>query len=410
MKVIILDWDSFGDMEPIFKKRGYEVAKCPINIKADQAQIKKQDAFLREMMTGAFNGNKPDYVFSFNYLPFASIVCQEYEVPYISWVYDSPYLAIYSYTTPNPVNRIFMFDYGIYQEFASNGIETVHYLPMAVNTEVLEKRCGKIGENIPGVNGYKPSFLNMPAGRTSLDADVSFVGSLYTESWNRLYDKFDSVSPYAKGYLDAIIEAQKNVYGENFLEKLLTPEIIDEMQKAYPCDPNSLDVMTPAQIYSLFVLSRQVTSLERTEILKVLGERLPSKKLMLYTIDKSAKIKGWKNFGPVEYFNEMPQVFRCSKINLNITLRSILTGIPLRSFDIMGAGGFLMTNYQTEYNEYFVAGEDYDYYENYEDLATKVEYYLSHDKERREIAVNGCRKVRSEHTFDKRLDEMESYL
>ena len=35
----------------------------------------------------------------------------------------------------------------------------------------------------------------------------------------------------------------------------------------------------------------------------------------------------------------MPEVFRKSKINLNITLRSIISGISLRVYDILGAGG-----------------------------------------------------------------------
>lgn len=410
MNIIILDWDSFGDMEPVFLRRGYKVAKCSVEVKADDEKIKKQDECLRELIKNAFGSDKPDYVFSFNYYPFASITCQEFDIPYISWIYDSPFLAIYSYTVINPVNRIFVFDYSVYQEFVQNGIETVHYMPLGVDTYALNRKCGKVGENVPGASKYKPSHLNLPNGRFSLDADVAFVGSLYTESWNRLYDKFSTVSPYTKGYLDSIIQAQKHVYGENFLEKLLTPEIIDDMQKAYPCDPNSLDVMTPSQIYSQFVLSRQVTSLERTEILTMLGKQLNDKKLRLYTVDKSVKIDGWKNIGPVEYFEEMPQVFRCSKINLNITLRSIVTGIPLRAFDIMGAGGFLLTNYQAEYDEYFVANEDYVFYEDYEDLLNKVDYYLTHEKERQEIALNGCSKVRENHTLDKRLDDMESFL
>ena len=32
----------------------------------------------------------------------------------------------------------------------------------------------------------------------------------------------------------------------------------------------------------------------------------------------------------VDYYSEMPVIFRKSRINLNITLRSITTGIPLR--------------------------------------------------------------------------------
>lgn len=34
----------------------------------------------------------------------------------------------------------------------------------------------------------------------------------------------------------------------------------------------------------------------------------------------------------------------------------------------------------------------------------KAEYYLSHEKERQEIAENGYRKVKQRHTYKERLD------
>ena len=57
--------------------------------------------------------------------------------------------------------------------------------------------------------------------------------------------------------------------------------------------------------------------------------------------------------GGVDTLKEMPKVFRQSKINLNLSTRSIKTGIPQRVWDILGAGGFLITNYQNELNKYF---------------------------------------------------------
>ena len=54
----------------------------------------------------------------------------------------------------------------------------------------------------------------------------------------------------------------------------------------------------------------------------------------------------------------MPLIFRESKINLNITLRSITSGMPLRALDIMGAGGFLLSNYQQELAENYIDGEE----------------------------------------------------
>ena len=47
------------------------------------------------------------------------------------------------------------------------------------------------------------------------------------------------------------------------------------------------------------------------------------------------------------------------KIYLNMTIKPIQTGLPLRIFDIMGCGGFLMTNYQAELPEYFEIGTDW---------------------------------------------------
>ena len=95
-----------------------------------------------------------------------------------------------------------------------------------------------------------------------------------------------------------------------------------------------------------------------------------------------------------------------SKINLNISLKSIKTGIPLRAFDIMGSGGFLLTNYQQELFEYFSPDEDFVYYNTYEDLIGKVEYYLSHERERMEIMRSGTEKVLREHTMKMRAEEM----
>ncbi len=40
----------------------------------------------------------------------------------------------------------------------------------------------------------------------------------------------------------------------------------------------------------------------------------------------------------------------------------------------------------------------------------KTEYYLSHDKERRDMALSAQNKIRTDHTLSARLDAMETYL
>lgn len=381
MKILYLEWNSFcnEDMFEILHEMGHEVVKIPFNNKnIPEDEVKK-------LLSKYINANDCDFLFSFNYFPAVSNCCQELGVKYAAWVYDNPHIHAYSYTVLNSCNFIFLFDYAMFEELKSAGIQTVYYLPLAVN----EKRLSGLK------NGSKE--------KSKYSCDVSFVGSLYSEPKHRLYDKFQNVNGYTKGYLDGLIEAQRRVYGYNFLQEMLTSDIVEEMQKAYPTDPNASTVLTPEAIYADYVLARQVTALERQEILRLIALKY---QVNLYTYDKNVKIPGVSNKGMVDYYDDMPYVFMNSKVNLNITLRSIKTGIPLRAMDIMGNGGFLLTNYQEELFEYFEPDKDFVYYEDYEDLLDKMEYYLAHDDERRQIAANGCAKVRSEHTMQKRIESI----
>lgn len=85
---------------------------------------------------------------------------------------------------------------------------------------------------------------------------------------------------------------------------------------------------------------------------------------------------------------------------------SIQTGFPLRTWDILGCGGFLLSNFQQELCEYFVPGEDFVYYESADDAVEKVAYFLSHENERIEIAHNAVEKIAAYHTFNHRVEEM----
>lgn len=384
MKLLFLEWNSLcnEDMIPAFERMRHVV----VRVLYDERNPKEEQhaKINKELDKGGF-----DFIFSFNYFPDISELCMEKGIKYVAWVYDSPYINLYSYTVINPCNYIFIFDYAVYEELHLGNISTVYYLPMAVSARRLS------------------SIKNTELMRRKHQCDVALVGSLYTEEKHNLYKKFDTVYPFVKGYLDGIINAQLQVYGCNFIQELLTPDIVDEMQKVYPTNPNALTATTPEFIYSEYVLNRRVTALERQAVLERLSKE---HKVHVYTHDRNAMIGNTKNLGPVDYYDEMPYVFMNAGINLNITLRSIKTGIPLRAMDIMGCGGFLMTNYQQEFFEYFKDGEEFDFYASMEELQDKTAFYLQHEEIRKKVAQAGCRLVREEHTFEKRIESMLSVL
>lgn len=376
MKILYIDWDSFGreDMKEAFLTEGHDLKCFPFSNREG-----RHDSSTETALRAAIHSFQPDFIFSFNYFPLISSVCSAESVKYLSWVYDSPYVMLYSYTVINPCNLIFVFDRALCEQFNRNGISTVHYLPMAAN----------------------PERLHTLTAQAACEYDVSFVGSLYTEGHN-FFDRMKGLSDYAIGYLDALMSAQMSLQGCNFIEDSLAP-IMDELYKALPMDPNPDGVETREYLYAQYVINRKITGMERTKLLTAICR---CHTLDLFTRDPSFQLPNLNNHGTVRYFDEMPLVFARSRINLNISLRSIHSGIPQRAFDIMGSGGFLLSNYQSDFLEAFIPGEDFDYYESEADLLDKIDYYLSHEKEREEIAANGYRKLTKAHTYRHRIRAM----
>ena len=103
---------------------------------------------------------------------------------------------------------------------------------------------------------------------------------------------------------------------------------------------------------------------------------------------------------------QMPQIFALSKINLNITARPIRTGLPQRIWDVIGAGGFLLTNYQSELEDYFEIGKEIDVFGSEQELLDKAAYYLEHEKERMEMSKRAYEKVRAQHTYSQRMQQL----
>lgn len=379
MKIFFIEWASFGnaDIKDAFTKEGHEVICFPFSNKDP-----RRDAQIESALASKLHETVPDAVFSFNYFPLISNVCKREGLPYLSWIYDSPYVMLYSYTAINPCNTIYVFDRALCREFHEAGIKTVRYLPMAANTERLD-----------ALGFPEPIY------------DVSFVGSLYTESHN-FFDRMETLSPYAKGYLEGLMHAQMHVQGYNFIQESLSP-IMEELYQALPMDPNPDGVETREYLYAQYVINRKLTGLERLRLLTAITERHP---LDLFTLDPSFTLPNLRNHGTADYYSEMPLVFKKSRINLNISLRSIKSGIPLRAFDIMGNGGFLLSNYQEDFLENFTPGVDFEYYESEEDLLKKIDYYLTHEAERQAIAKNGHDKVAEAHTYRDRVREMLSAL
>lgn len=328
-----------------------------------------------------------DCIFSINFYPMLSEICQIYHIPYISWIVDAPVLELYSPSIKNSYNRTFIFDYTLYSEICNLNPGNIFYLPLAANVSSKEKAI---------TNAHVKS-------QTDYSAKISFVGSLYTEKCP--YDSIGPLSEYSTGYLNAIMAAQENIYGYYFIEELLYDALIAEIKNAcpnfYTLPGDSL--LSEKCLVSQYYIGNKITSMERLSTMKLLSEQFPT---TIYTGSDTSSLPYLINRGTAKTLTEMPVIFHDSEINLNTTSKSIRSGIPLRLWDIMASGGFVLSNFQSELPEYFEFGTHLDIYASMEELSEKCAYYLSHEKQRKEIAVNGLEEIRRKHTYDIRIHNL----
>ena len=83
---------------------------------------------------------KPAFVFSINYFPYISEVCQKLNVLYVCLSVDCPVLEFFSNSIHNDCNRIFLFDYNQYLQFKDENPECIFYYPQTHAFRISYKR------------------------------------------------------------------------------------------------------------------------------------------------------------------------------------------------------------------------------------------------------------------------------
>ncbi len=329
--------------------------------------------------------SEADVVFSVNFFPRVSDVCARVGRKYISWTVDSPLIAMYHEAVFHECNYIFLFDKFSYVQFRQMGVKHVYYLALAVDTNRLDCLVAQAPQS------KKELFTS----------DISFVGGLYHKnSYDKIYERLPE---YLKGYFDAAMQAQLDWFGENIFDRMLTVDILEQLAQIVDFKQDERSFSDLKLVFTSTFLGYKMAHFERITCLNELAKRFQTD---LYTDEPDDELQRVNIRGSVQYDTDMPLVFNGSKINMNFTIRNIRTGIPLRVWDILGAGGFLLTNFQAELPMYFENEKHIVYYESVSDMLRKAEYYLSHEDERCCIAEAGHRLVKEHHSYKQRLQEI----
>ena len=245
------------------------------------------------------------FVFTINFFPHISDLCNILGIPYLSLIVDSPVLELFSTSLANKCNRVFLFDRRLYEDFSLVNPECIFHIPLATNVRGNFTTCQNASSAL----------------RNKFASDISFIGSLYTEKC--AYNKI-TLPERLRGYVDGLIEAQLLIYGHNFIEECITPELVKAFVDADPAlsdYPENMKVDLRAVIAQQYI-SVKTAEQERIRFLTGLSEYF---NVDLYTGSDTSMMPKIHNRGFAKTATEMPIIFNQSKINLNMSNISYIT-------------------------------------------------------------------------------------
>lgn len=330
----------------------------------------------------------PAYVFSINYSLHIAAICEELQIPYLSWTVDTPSYSLFSQEALNyEFSHKFVYDEEIVRYLQQQQVKKVYYLPVAANVTRFEKIILSAGD------------------RLKYTADVSFLGN--SCGHNEYMNSFQSVlSDTTKGQIEHLV-AQQLFNSEPIIQKGIDEQLIRAFeQESNYCLFKETEPLLSKEKRLNYLLGRYHSYQERTMLIRELGKLYPLNVYGdHYWLNDPIIVKANSYKGLAENFIEMPKIFKASKININNIRYFVESGLPQRVFDVLACEGFLVTNAKRDIEKYFVNQRDLVIYRDLQDLQEIISYYLEHEDEREIIARQGFETVQ-EHTFEKRIEEM----
>ena len=332
---------------------------------------------------------RPDFVISNLFDGVLATVTHVLQIKYAVYGMDSPMYGTYRWEEARFENcYLFYCDKREYERLMARGYTNVYYMPLAADVRTVDGLVILEEE----VEKYK--------------CDIGFVASMYSRN---AYDQYvDGLAPRIRELISVVLEQSALQWdGNDRLTPQLTPEVVGFLKSMMPMIGERMEkYMSDTEYIKFALLGKKLTNIERLLLSEVLSERYDFR-LYTWNVDVTPDhIKRYPQVG----FEERMKIFYSSKINLNVTLRSIESGVPARIFDVMSAGGFALSNWQPEIPDLFEEGREIVTFKTPEEMLEKIDYYLTHEEERQEIAANGYRKVRECYTFEHQLKKIIAIL
>lgn len=361
-------------------KMGHEVVLYEKSMEYVEEHEEEYESF------GLFlQSQKPDVVISTIFFQIVAAYTHELGIKYAVYGMDSPHYAAWVPEYPRLDNvYLFHFDSREVERFRKCGYTNVTYLPLAA-----------------GVT-WADTIHTSGTDRKKFGSAVSFVGGLYGDN------PFDTCAgrlpqPVQEHIWNQLENSAFLWDGKERLQEGVSEELLRICQTVTPelCNPGF--TMEDDYYFRQWTLARKLSNIERTLLFEQVAGQYDFR---LYTRENEVVPESIHRYPPVNAMTEQLKVFQSSGVNLNVTLRSIESGVPLRVFDILSVGGFVLTDYRKDAEKLFREDEEIVMFRTPEEMMDKLAFYTTHETERKRIAKNGHRRARAEYSYERMLEEI----
>lgn len=317
--------------------------------------FEQRTEFLEELFKIAASF-QPDFVFTINHagLDYQGRVLEllgKCRIPVVSWFVDRPEAFIKSSYELTDMLGIFCWDPSTEEYFRDKGL-LYHYLPLAADTDIF---CPE---------------------RRSETYTVSFVGS----SWTKKIDKKIQTLKFSNFELENYSE-----YAEKYLESGKIPAELSDRYK-------SLIRLEATRLHRLRAL-RNIISYHPV----IVGDLFWKHELPETHFDWLPRL---------DYERELPDFYRSSRINFNITSFQSRSALNQRVYDVPATKSVLLTNYSKALEGMFEPGVEVLSYKNEDEIKIIMDQCMNNDKMIKRVRAAGLRRVLSCHTYDHRVREI----
>lgn len=190
------------------------------------------------------------------------------------------------------------------------------------------------------------------------------------------------------------------------------------LYKPYGIDTEFFPVLPSYSYYENIIRNIDTANIETIHDVVFVGAKIADRNvfidyLMANGIDIGVYGRGWE--AGMLSTEKMLAAFHASKISLNFVKTIDGSGraqFKARLFEIIMAGGFVLSEHSDELTDYFDIGLDIDTFRSPEKLLEKIKFYLANDNLRKEMAARAIDKVRKHYSFEsswrKYLTDMEN--